>query len=1007
MEWRRQGNAYGANTRSHKDEALKRLASIDLIELCNEAKVEHCRATRDLRSCGRFVQHVLNSCGHASLCVECSQRCDLCPICRIPIPKNGSRLRLRLYNECIEAGLMSKRYDDRFQEKEDDGKQLMADVQRLYSLFDVAIENNMVSLVCHYVTDVCMDESAVSSDPVLAFLLDEVVVKDWCKQTFRNIIADLCGIYTLGVEEMKMKLGLLHKFVMQLTSISSVIEVLESAFKGTLSPQLQDLHHLSENILKAKQHLEVMIWCIRHQFLENVQSRHRNFTSWRSLVRERKSATAKRSWPDFTTNSAESAGQDGSTLFIEDALSNLGIEQEDGKGVGEELEVTCLQKGGAYPTLFRSKIEGSQGCYPFENLRAAIDILFLHGSSDLVIAKRAIFLYYLFDRHWTMPDKQWRHLIDDFASAFGITRHSLLESFTFYLLDDETEQALQEACRLLPEIACPATHPKIAQILLERQKPDAALMILRCSGRDGLCAYANSENGGAELVSLSEAVTAVRVRVECGLLTEAFMYQRIHCSKVKEEKWKHKSSWAFSNSLKIGSDAWMDQMEVLVTEICYLCIRRNLVDRMIELPWNSDEEKYLHKCLFDTACEDPSTTSGSLLVVFYLQRYRYIEAYQVHRKLQSLEQDFASKTTSEEVASMIRSTSQWRAGLVDKGIELLPEVLQQQVKTGSLSDFGHLSAKELELPAKADFSGIQQQQLRQPSATSLPSASLNSSLVLGADLTPFPSKKTSSPDTNARLRGPVSISRFELGNYRAPSILHGRLLTSLGGPSTPNRMDSPGVDRFAYNVQQRDKSTSNHNFVRDPKHQVGIRQDFQSDDDPVISGSILFGSQTTPLKELNRNASRALVNNRLDEADKVSSGMEPNGSPNQVENAQPTPYIRQPTADDHDDLASTPGSSRFSKHFTRDPNPTLFEKRVPLAKPWTAGSSEEPMDYTWSGVIGKRDSPVEEMNMNGGLRWRSDGTSEDEEDSYPEGMISGAPVATPARVARRSRFRRR
>jgi E3 ubiquitin-protein ligase HOS1 len=34
------------------------------------------------------------------------------------------------------------------------------------------------------VTDVCMDESAVSSDPVIAFLLDEVVVKDWCKRTF-------------------------------------------------------------------------------------------------------------------------------------------------------------------------------------------------------------------------------------------------------------------------------------------------------------------------------------------------------------------------------------------------------------------------------------------------------------------------------------------------------------------------------------------------------------------------------------------------------------------------------------------------------------------------------------------------------------------------------------------------------------------------------------------------------------------------------------------------------
>lgn len=36
-----------------------------------------------------------------------------------------------------------------------------------------------------------MDETAVSSDPVVAFLLDEVVVKDWCKRAFKNIIAEL------------------------------------------------------------------------------------------------------------------------------------------------------------------------------------------------------------------------------------------------------------------------------------------------------------------------------------------------------------------------------------------------------------------------------------------------------------------------------------------------------------------------------------------------------------------------------------------------------------------------------------------------------------------------------------------------------------------------------------------------------------------------------------------------------------------------------------------------
>ncbi|PQM35230.1 E3 ubiquitin-protein ligase HOS1 [Prunus yedoensis var. nudiflora] len=198
-------------------EALEHLASIDLIDLCNEAKVERCRATRDLRSCGRY---------------SVASGCDVCPICRIPIPKNGKKLRRRLYDQCSEARLISKKCDKRFQEKEDGEEHISVDVQRLYSLFDVALENNLVSLICHYVTDVCLDESAVSSDPVIAFLLDEVVVKDWCKRTFQNIIVELQGIYNLETEQMKSMLSALLKFSAQLAGISNVLDVLDSSFKG-------------------------------------------------------------------------------------------------------------------------------------------------------------------------------------------------------------------------------------------------------------------------------------------------------------------------------------------------------------------------------------------------------------------------------------------------------------------------------------------------------------------------------------------------------------------------------------------------------------------------------------------------------------------------------------------------------------------------------------------------------------------------------------------------------
>lgn len=131
-------------------EALKHLACISLRELCNEAKIERCRATRDLASCGRFVHYVLNPCGHASLCTECCQRCDVCPICRSSLPRNGDKLRLRLYYECVEAGLISRTHEEAVsQDSDEDEDQLAADVHRLYSLFDVAMNNNLISVVCH------------------------------------------------------------------------------------------------------------------------------------------------------------------------------------------------------------------------------------------------------------------------------------------------------------------------------------------------------------------------------------------------------------------------------------------------------------------------------------------------------------------------------------------------------------------------------------------------------------------------------------------------------------------------------------------------------------------------------------------------------------------------------------------------------------------------------------------------------------------------------------------
>ncbi|KAK4338220.1 hypothetical protein RND71_042707 [Anisodus tanguticus] len=906
---------------------LKHLASIYPLELCDEAKVEHCRATRDLRSCGRHVQSVLNSCGHASLCEECSQRCDVCPICRIPLPKDANRLRLRLYYECIEAGLISKRCDDRLQEKEESDKQLVADIQRLYALFDVALENNLVSLICHYVTDVCMDESAVSSDPVIAFLLDEVVIKDWCKRTFNNILTEIQVTYNLTMHSLKENLSLFLKFSVKLGGISNVIDVLESSFKGSLSAKLHDLHHLQESILKTKQHMEIMIWCIRHEFLENVKSRHKNFASWRAVVRERKSAAIKRAWPDSVNLFEEYNAEYRSTLFIEDALSNIeAAEQGDVDDREEELALAYLQKDGG--SLYsRSKIEGMAGCYPFESLRAAADILFFRGSSDLVVAKQAIFLYFMFDRQWTVPDEEWRHIIDDFAATFGVTRHSLLESFTFFLLDDEGVPALKEACQLLPEISSPTMHPKVAQVLLERENPDAALMVLRWSGQDG-----------TQLNSLRDAVTAVRVRVECGLLTEAFTYQRLVCAKIKEKK--------LSGEVEDQCRSWGLWVETLVTEICCLCIRRNLVDRMIELPWSADEEKHLHKCLLDFAAEDPSTAIGSLLVVFYLQRQRYVQAYQVDQKLQSMEENFISQNSvREEVLARIRSINHWRACLVDKGVELLPDILQQQLRTGKLPEVVVTCNDTVNISKKSNA------EAQEPILTSLlANPPTESTLIQRVDIV-----KPSVLDAPPVLGGSLNLSSFKAGHYSSPS-------------SQAHFFNDAGVLK--------------------PESILGKKLKF----DEISTLAICRVDPPAPVMKITRNSSREPYISRLRNSQtyRVSPEKSQNGFAKES-------YIFQKTAGNNvNSLSSNRGISKDS--YMSSPGKCILLDAADRPQMLPLNDS---MDITWSQE--EKGPSTAHLETNGGPRWRSDDTSEDEDFPSLDGFAGVVSPAHTSRGVRRSR----
>lgn len=77
----------------------------------------------------------------------------------------------------------------------------------------------------------------------------------------------------------------------------------------------------------------------------------------------------------------------------------------------------------------------------------------LFFSRSLTLAQ---FLYYLFDRHWSLSEMSWRGIVDDYVGTFSIARHFMLESLVFYLLDDNSEQAL-EVCPLFLSVI-PTLH---------------------------------------------------------------------------------------------------------------------------------------------------------------------------------------------------------------------------------------------------------------------------------------------------------------------------------------------------------------------------------------------------------------------------------------------------------------------------------------------------------------------------------------------------------------------
>ncbi|GBG61328.1 hypothetical protein CBR_g20363 [Chara braunii] len=661
--------------------ALQRLVDIDLRRLCDEAKVEKCRATRDVRSCGKPVRNVLTECGHAVLCAECMKRVECCPVCRAPIVASDTKgeAELRLYDLCQEAELVPDSSDDDL----DDPPPWTEDVARLYAFFDIALEHNQAVLVRHYVEEVCLDDNAVSSDAVISKMLDGTVVVEWCRAKLNAQKKALGKLYSFtGVGSMGRRVNEINRMKGRMEGVIHVLESLKAPSPGD---DFSPVDQLQEFGKRALQHARLMMWCMRNRFLEDLPCRFSSSEDWSNAVHERKVAAQERQWPGPHGLEDPPFAKESATLFIQDAVDRLGLEEDEDESEWFEdlVESGAGDRRGARQMLWGSSSDGCRGeegeLYPFLSIRSAVDILFLSGSSDDEQAKKAILLYYLFDRFWGISHSSWLETIDDYCAFLGITRNPRTECLVFFLLDETSEQALQEACQWIPVIAGPSLHPKVLGSLVERGAPHVALDALRASGSGGIL--------GSEChsqIPLSKAIIALRVLIQSGLLADGYLYQYDHWRRVREME---ENPNIGINGQKImegdGVDdgkrlGWKKEMEVLVTEICWICIRDGWLGNLIKLPWSQEEESILSQYLMNEALREPHGKAGAFLVTYYILRCRYIEAEKTHAKLLELEQQCIQQNPNLPIIGRMMEARKQRTKIVEACHSLVSDVERKQ-----------------------------------------------------------------------------------------------------------------------------------------------------------------------------------------------------------------------------------------------------------------------------------------------------------------------------------------
>ncbi|CAG9464795.1 unnamed protein product [Pedinophyceae sp. YPF-701] len=401
-----------------------------------------------------------------------------------------------------------------------DDVNVQASARKLQMLLSACLEHGLGSYVLDYVREVSLDDRAVSSDPEEHILMGIDVVARWAREVAADVY-ERCRRCAEDPSPAQLRSALsagetargLHPVATSLAAAETSSPPPQTrARRPAAAPQAREtLAHAARRTLQASQFLEVLRWADAHKLTgDRFLAEWGSVPSWKAKVLERE-AGGKRS-PGLAR------------LKQACAARALAREQDAQPGAADADAARDGPGQGASAAAEDDSVAVRDAAYPPSSLASFAGAAMLGGDTAPAVrqAKLSLVLY-------ALVDAGHEALAGSFCAALGLGEDAYAHVHAAVLLDQargageaERAQLAARAGRLLLDRGASDLPFAFVADLKDLGLSDVAAQLLRVLGMD----WVAGPEGAAD-----EQDVAMAVRLDCGLLHEAFAGLRAACKR--------------------------------------------------------------------------------------------------------------------------------------------------------------------------------------------------------------------------------------------------------------------------------------------------------------------------------------------------------------------------------------------------------------------------------------------------------------------------------------------